>query len=132
MSTATEISCSDSSALGGRHGLLLIARSRNCESYAPRHTGSASGVATMTERHKHPDVAEMFSVQTIPGPQAPAGASTGPFSVAPSSESQPLLRAPATISSHRFAQSAAVARGSAAAPGGAASPKGGAPSPRTP
>src|SRR3954453_18936495 len=118
MSTATEISCSDSSALSGRPGVPLIVRSRNCESYAPRHTGSASGVAPMTERHKHPDVAEMFPISIISWRQAPAALSTCTFSVAPSSESQPLLRAPATISSHRFAQSAAVARGSAAPPEG--------------
>ena len=64
---------------------------------------------------------EALQRRGVPGIQAPAALSTCTRIVAPSSESQPRLRAVATIASHCRAQSPASARGSAAARSAAAS-----------
>src|ERR687894_805098 len=59
MSTATESSCSDNSALSGRPGVPLMSRFRGMWSYAPLHPGGAGGVPTMTRRQ-----------ETAPAPRA--------------------------------------------------------------
>src|SRR3954470_7705886 len=52
MSTATESSCSERSALSGLPGVPVIAPVRDASSYAPRHIGANDGATTMSGDYK--------------------------------------------------------------------------------